>query len=448
MTTVLETSKIIQPTFKRNPLLNLFQKDIKRDLIYADVVGYQLDLSTVIHEYNRQNPNQDDKSLPSWSKLSKKPVKAKGWYTMMLQSMFNGQHSIDNVNKDLQLEETYNETDKPSVSMMFFSHSTSNNCMDKLSKITQDALPNWAVISVYGGAKFRNGKKVKNESAEAYVREEIERARTNESNKNVLIIASQMAQRSFSEGLIDEIYLAYDNGDEGATIQKIARALTGNGTADKKAKIFSLSFDPNRDDKIQCLVFQSAINMMEKDGSKNPTPYVKAVLSSLDIWSCRADGSQIKWDAEHYVQNVLSKKVTARVLGQQINIDNLSYAQTVLLSKGNSKASKSEKLAASTKGKTHESISSGNSNGSPKKRENLEGKAKEALIGLLENSWYFMDFGFSHNCETITETIDKIEELNLENVIEEAFDIPFNLVKMIFLEDIIQRNHVNLINQK
>jgi len=440
----IELSKIV-----RNPLLDLFQKDVKRDLIYADVVGYQLDLSTVIDEYNRQNPSNDNDLLPSWSKLSKKPTKAKGWYTMMLQAMFNGQHSLDNINKDLQLEETGNETGKPSVSMMFFSHSTSNDSMKKLTKITEDALPNWAIISVYGGAKFKSGKKVKNSTAEKFVKEEIEKARANDSNKNIIILASQMAQRSFSEGLIDEIYLAYDNGAEGATIQKMARALTGDGTTNKKAKIFSLSFDPNRDDKIQCLVFQSAINMMEKAGSKNPTPYVKAVLSSLDIWSCQADGSQIKWDAEHYVQNVLSKKVTARVLGQQINIDKLTYAQMVLLSKGNTKASKSEKLAASIKGKTHETTQSQNSNSEKsQKRENLEGKAKEKLIGLLENSWYIMDFGFAQGCSNITESLLKIKQLNFESIIEEAFDIPFNLVEMIFMEDIIQRNHVNLINQK
>ena len=55
METTIIKSEIEQPTFVRNPLLNLFQKDVKRDLIYADVVGYQLDLSTVIDEYNRQN---------------------------------------------------------------------------------------------------------------------------------------------------------------------------------------------------------------------------------------------------------------------------------------------------------------------------------------------------------------------------------------------------------
>jgi hypothetical protein len=450
METTIIKSEIEQPTFVRNPLLNLFQKDVKRDLIYADVVGYQLDLSTVIDEYNRQNPSKDNDFLPSWSKLSKNPTKAKGWYTMMLQAMFNGQHSLDNVNKDLQLEETGNETEKPSVSMMFFSHSTSNSSMEKLTKITEDALPNWAIISVYGDAKFKNGKKVKNKTAEKYVREEIEKARSKNSNKNIIILASQMAQRSFSEGLIDEIYLAYDNGAEGATIQKMARALTGDGTTNKKAKIFSLSFDPNRDDKIQCLVFQSAINMMEKAGSKNPKPYIKAVLSSLDIWSCRADGSQVKWDATtSRVQDLFSKNVVARVLGQQINTNKLTYAQMILLSKGNTKASKSEKLEASLKGKTHVNFQDENSNSEKsKKRENLEGKAKEKLIGLLENSWYIMEFGFAEGCTNVVESLLKIKELNFESIIEAAFDIPFDLVEMIFMEDVIQRNHVNLINQK
>ena len=450
METTIIKSEIEQPTFVRNPLLNLFQKDVKRDLIYADVVGYQLDLSTVIDEYNRQNPSKDNDFLPSWSKLSKNPTKAKGWYTMMLQAMFNGQHSLDNVNKDLQLEETGNETEKPSVSMMFFSHSTSNSSMEKLTKITEDALPNWAIISVYGDAKFKNGKKVKNKTAEKYVREEIEKARSKNSNKNIIILASQMAQRSFSEGLIDEIYLAYDNGAEGATIQKMARALTGDGTTNKKAKIFSLSFDPNRDDKIQCLVFQSAINMMEKNGSKNPVPYVKAVLSSLDIWSCQSNGNQIKWDATHYVQNVLSKKVSSRVLGQQIKIDELSYEQMVVLSKGAKKASRSERIAAVERGKTYSSnTEDSNSNTNSRNiTKSLEKETKERLIGMLENAWFFMDFGASLGCKTITESIEAIESMGYAHIVENEFDVPFDLVKLIFFNDIIQRNHINLVHSK
>jgi hypothetical protein len=448
METTIIKSEIEQPTFVRNPLLNLFQKDVKRDLIYADVVGYQLDLSTVIDEYNRQNPGEDNDLLPSWSKLSKSPTKAKGWYTMMLQAMFKGQYGgkLDNVNKDLQLEETGNVTEKPSVSMMFFSHSTSNASMKKLTKITEDALPEYAIISVYGGAKFKSGKSVENKTAEKYVREEIEKARANDSNKNIIILASQMAQRSFSEGLIDEIYLAYDNGAEGATIQKMARALTGDGTTNKKAKIFSLSFDPNRDDKIQCLVFQSAINMMEKAGSKNPVPFVKSVLSSLDIWSCQSNGSQIKWDATHYVENVLSKKVASRVLGQQIQVDKLTNSEMHILCQTNLKAAKLAASKIAERGKTHESTNTYNQSDNLPKTENLEGKAKEALIAILERSWYFMEFGHGLGCTNITETISKIEELELTNIFEESFEVPFNLIKTIFLQDIIQRNHVNLIN--
>lgn len=446
MENTITKSELEQTIISRNPLLDLFQKDIKRDLIYADVVGYQLDLSTVVDEYNRQNPASDNDLLPSWSKLSKKPTKAKGWYTMMLQAMFNGQHSLDNINKDLQLEDTGNETEKPSVSMMFFSHSTSNASMKKLTKITEDALPNWSIISVYGGAKFKSGKKVENKTAEKYVKEEIEKARSNDANKNIIILASQMAQRSFSEGLIDEIYLAYDNGAEGATIQKMARALTGDGTTNKKAKIFSLSFDPNRDDKIQCLVFQSAINMMEKAGRKDPVPFVKSVLSSLDIWSCHANGSQVKWDATHYVQNVLSKKVTSRVLGQQIQVDKLTHSDMHVLCQTNLKAAKLAASKISERGKTYESTNMYNQSSNLPKKENLEGKAKEALIAILERSWYFMEFGHGIGCTNITETISKIEELGLTHIFEESFEVPFNLIKTIFLQDVIQRNHVNLVN--
>lgn len=440
---------VVKNNYTHNPLLDLFKHDPARDLMYSDIVGYQLDLSGVTEVAKRLFPDMDHNLFASWTKLSKNPTKAKGWYTVMLQAMFNGQHDLNHLNKDLQLEETGNGTKKPSVSMMFLPHGTSNPNMETLVKITQDALSNWAIIPVYGGSKFRSGKKVTNKNAEKFVKEEIERARSKGANINILILASQMAQRSFSEGLIDEVYLAYDNGSEGATIQKMARALTGDDTYTKKAKIFSLSFDPNRDDKIQCLILQSAINMMEKEGQNNPSPFIKRVLNSLDIFSCQTDGNQIKWEATTYVKDVLTKSTIARVLGQQIDTNKLTYAQMILLSKGNTKASKSEKLAASIKGKTHETTQSQNYNSEKsQKRENLEGKAKEKLIGLLENSWYIMDFGFAHGCSNITESLLKIKQLNFEIIIEAAFDIPFNLVEMIFMEDIIQRHHANLINQK
>ena len=45
----------------------------------------------------------------------------------------------------------------------------------------------------------------------------------------------------------------------------MSRALTSN-SPDKVARIFSLSFDPNRDDKLDTMVFQAALNQVEKKG--------------------------------------------------------------------------------------------------------------------------------------------------------------------------------------
>jgi len=117
---------------------------------------------------------------------------------------------------------------------------------------------------------------------------------------NVLIIASKMAQRSFSEELITELYLAYDKGQDGATIQKMSRVLTSN-SPNKIARIFSLSFDPNRDDKLDTMVFQAALNQVEKKGKTDIREELKRVYKSIDIFSCTNDGEAIKLSVDEYV---------------------------------------------------------------------------------------------------------------------------------------------------
>jgi hypothetical protein len=231
-------------------MLKFFQKDTNRDKVYASVEGYQVDIRPSVKTAKQLHDNVDE--LPTWNKFGANPKKGKGWYVTLIDGMFNGKHNLYGVDIERLVDSTDSELSNRRVAMMFFPDNTKVNNLIEIGKITQNVLPGWTVVVLNGATVINAGE------CESKVDDIL-----NSTNKHVLIISAKMAQRSFSEELIDELYLAYDKGQDGATIQKMSRALTSNST-DKVARIFSLSFDPNRDDKLDTMVFQAALNQVEK----------------------------------------------------------------------------------------------------------------------------------------------------------------------------------------
>jgi hypothetical protein len=412
--------------------LKFFKKNISRDKVYASVVGYQLDLRPVVEKAKQLHGNHDE--LSSWAKLVANPKKGKGWYITLIEAMFNGKHNLYGVDVERLVDSTNSELSKRRVAMMFFPDNTKVDNLDEIGKITQNILSGWSVVVLSGNTVINGGH------CESKVDDII-----NSTNNNVLIISAKMAQRSFSEELIDELYLAYDKGQDGATIQKMSRALTSN-SPNKTARIFSLSFDPNRDDKLDTMVFQAALNQVEKKSKSDIREELKRVYNSIDIFSCDDKGIAIKLTVDEYVKQALEKKGISRVMGKKSDLSLLTKTQIQALLNGNVDYLRNEMKERAEMGKTKDST--------PKMFERVKvdrpseldiEKLREVIITILENFDYLMNAGKNKGVKNVTEMFTVFENYKWEKLVEKKFNVPYEVIKYMVTVGVIKKEWVNLL---
>jgi len=414
-------------------MLKYFQKDTNRDKVYASVEGYQLDLRPVVNKAKQLHDNVDE--LPSWAKFVANPKKGKGWYITLIEGMFNGKHNLYGVDIERLVDSTDAELSERRVAMMFFPDNTKVNNLIEVGKITENVLPGWEVVVL-------NGKTVVNAGqCESKVDEVI-----NSTDKNVLIISAKMAQRSFSEELIDELYLAYDKGQDGATIQKMSRALTSNNP-NKVARIFSLSFNPNRDDKLDTMVFQAALNQVEKKGKSDIREELKRVYNSIDIFSCNDKGDAVKLEVDEYVKQALEKKGISRVMGKKSDLTLLTKTQIQALLNGNVDYLRNEMKERTEMGKTKDSKPKVSDRPKTEKpSENEIEKVREVVISMIEHSDVIMLAAKNKGAKNITEALEVFEENKWTPILEDEFGVKYEVVKYLFTMGIIKGEWVNLLH--
>lgn len=414
-------------------MLKFFQKDTNRDKVYASVEGYQLDLISVVKKAKQLYHNSDE--FPSWDKFVANPVKGRGFYVTLLEGMFKGKHNLSGVDIDLLVQQTKYDLSERRVAMMFFPDNTKVDNLIEIGKITQNTLSGWSIIVLNGKTVLNGG------DCESKVDDII-----NSTNNNVLIISAKMAQRSFSEELISELYLAYDKGQDGATIQKMSRALTSN-SPDKVARIFSLSFDPNRDDKLDTMVFQAALNQVEKKGKSDIREELKRVYKSIDIFSCTTDGEAIKLTVDEYVKQALDKKGISRVMGKKSDLTLLTKTQVQALLNGNADYLRNEMKERAETGKTKDSKQKvSESVKVDKPSENDIEKVREVVISMIEHSDVIMMAAKNKGAKNITEALQVFEENKWTPIIEEEFGVKYEVVKYLYTMGIIKGEWVNLLH--
>lgn len=428
--------------------LKYFQCDPERDLLYPSLECYQLSLIEAI-EYAIKHQKLDESDfakLPSWSKFSKNPVKAKGWFVTLLQAMFNGQHNLDHINIDYQNEmnviakritnSEYEAESDRRVAMMFFGERTSTDTLDSIENIAQRALPEYKVCVLHG-------KKTSQKEAERYVLETMEKY----PNHNILIISSILAQRSFSNGDITELYLAYDKGQESSTIQKIARVLTPKGIR-KVGRVYSLSFDPNRDDKFSALIIETVKRLVDKKGRSNTDIRIEMlnVLQSIDFFSCTNDGP-IRFELDHFIKESLGRKFISRAMGTTTNISNMPADIIAALANGDLTYIKNVKKEAAKMGKT--------SNGVNRKRTKTSTtnptqtqlqKVKEMLSAIYEHSDVLLYSAKDKGASNIRTAFSIFEKLQWEELISNEFGVDYEIIKYLFEEGYINEDWVNLLH--
>ena len=410
-------------------MLKHFKINQHRDLLAPDFECYQMDLKGPVDAAIAAGEvDEEFKLLPSWSKFGAAPIKSKGFFVRVLESVFLNKGGHDELNVDLQ---TF-ETPEQRVAMMFISAKNNEN-LNTIVKQAQEALPGYEVIGL-NGAAFHNGQRVNNRKAEQMVKEVVSLGRP------TLIISNNMAQRSFSIPELSEVYLAYDAGSEGTTIQKISRALTP-GELSKIGRIFSLSFDPNRDDKFDAMIVETAINYRKKKPAMSLRDAMAAVLSTIDIFACTPEGG-VKINVDTYLEKALARKGISRVLGKIVKLDSLEAEMVTALANGNGDYFRAAKEEAAKKGKTKDAAKK--AKGQQKKTDASKkeiAKARETIVNIVEN----MDIILGGTASaSISEALKSMYDY--KERIESEFNVDLDIITYLFDHNIISRDWIELIH--
>jgi predicted nucleic-acid-binding protein len=411
-----------------------FKINTTRDLLYPDVNCYQMDLGPAVEAAIEAGLVEGEmKELPSWSKFVASPIKAKGFFINMLKSVFEGTGNNDELNVDLQT----GLVNKRRIAMMFLPENTKtrkeDNMLGTVCNIAQQTLSSYEVIEL-------SGNTTTNKKAQKKVKEVIEKY----PNKSILIIASKIAQRSFSIGEIDELYLAYDKGENGSSIQKMSRALTPD-TEGKVGRIFSLSFNPNRDDKFDALLVQTAMNQVNKNpDTTDIRQELGRILRTVDIFNCTEDGA-IPITVDDFVEEALSRKSISRVMGNKADIHLLGNDIIKALAEGNVDYLTNKQRDTVRTGKTRDIVDKLPTDKLPTPGTDKDMEAvKEMITTIIENADIIVK---GTNQTIIREALVTIEEWNAESTIKEEFGVEYSIIKYLFEENIIKQEWINILHK-
>jgi hypothetical protein len=415
-------------------MLKHFSVDISRHQLVVDVEFYQMNLASVVEIAQTAEPDafiENGVFLPSWSKFAANPVKAKGFFTNMLQAVLEGKGGDDSLNVDYQTSRKAREGMK--VAMMFLPGSTTNANLQEIKPIAEQALRGFRVVLVSGAEDISNA------TAEKSVKEEIEKAE--KTGQHVLILSAGMAQRSFSIPEITELYLAYDTGDNGATIQKMSRTLTPN-KAGKIGRVVSLSFDPNRDDKFDAMILKTAENYKANKGYKDLKQALRDVLRTVDIFKCQQDGA-VKIEIDEYLEQAIARKSIDRMIGKIAPLNDATSAMISALATGNVDVWQAARKEAAARGKTRLNVvkkSKGKNKTNASEKELA--RAREMIVTIAQNIDIIKFYG-GGTIEEAFHLMDR-EGLSIQNDVTEQFGVPYELVKELVLTNFISRDLLDL----
>jgi hypothetical protein len=291
------------------------------------------------------------------------------------------------------------------------------------------------------GASKYNGKKVTNKNAESIVRNTIKE------NKRVIVIASSMAQRSFSVPEITHTFLAYDGGSVDTAQQKGSRSCTPDGLG-KTGYVISLSFDPNRDDKLDGFFTKAILDIHARNSGKMTVQEVaKKVLRSIDIFSCEVEGA-VKYDFDKFFEGLLARKDS--IYRASIDLSLLNNDEISAIASGNKFTP--DKLPVTPKGETWEKTEKVDKNKEPPATKSIneinpdELKAKQVILGVCKN----LDFLIGGAEKKTLDEAMLVYETNesLRESLERVFDVSFSLIKSMFKRGIIRGEMLKLIHER
>lgn len=418
-------------------MLKHFKVDVSRHQLVVDVEFYQMNLASVVEIARTAEPDafvEDGVFLPSWTKFAANPVRAKGFFTNMLQAVFEGKGNDNSLNVDDQTGRKAKEGMK--VAMMFLPgsvlRSEKQDNLKEIVSIAEQALKGFSIVPVYG-------EEMSNANAEQKVKEAVEKAE--KTGQHVLILSAGMAQRSFSIPQITELYLAYDTGDNGATIQKMSRTLTPHKVG-KIGRVISLSFDPNRDDKFDAMMIETAQNYKKNHGIRDLKQALRDVLRTVDIFKCQPNGA-VKIEVDEYLEQALSRKSIDRVIGKIAPINELTVEEVHALASGNVAVFRAARKEAAARGKIRLNMVKKKSGANKTDASEKELKlAREMIVTISQNIDIIKFYGGS----TIEEAFALMDAdgAGIQNDVTVQFGVPYSMVKELVLSNFINRDLLDL----
>ena len=389
----------------------------------CDVEFYQMPLCRLVDSVIKTDSDFRELTdlLPSWSKTITFPAKAKGFFTQMLSAVLLGKGNFPELNFSFQTSFRPQNLQQRRVVMMFLPGSTTKKNARILVEYANEAVGmGWEIVVI-------TGETTSNAEAEKHVK----RILKEHKNRNVLILSMGMAQRSFSIPEITELYLTYDNGEAGCTLQKMSRALTPyfDGRF-KVGRIVSLSFDPNRSDIFDAAMLVTAVNIAKK----KKIPMKKAletVLHTIDIFYCTPDNI-VRFDTDKYLNEMIARKSVDRVIGKVFDMSVLTEADIVRLAAGEKEYTKLTKTQVPLKGKTRNqspTIMPRSQIGKPITEKQIE-EARKALVVLSENIDIIIYGTRSKTLKDAFAILDK--SVIMQKAIEEQFNMQYDFIRHLF----------------
>lgn len=248
----------------------------------------------------------DQAEVPSFTKAIEDTLRAQGFWRGLAESLVGkAQDELAHARADQCALSGFIKDEVNSV-MMFVSGSAKKTEMDKLGVLLSGILTDWDV-------KVVNGNHTSNAKVEQQVKQWIDIAKHN-GKRGVWLISSAMATRSFSVSNINVVLLAYDAGSQGATIQKISRALTPGG-GKSTGHIVSLSLVSGRDDKTDAIILESAKKVAETQ-EVDLEEALRRVHRTMPIFTID-DGYSVQLNVSDYLNKVLTLTGCKRVAVNQ-----------------------------------------------------------------------------------------------------------------------------------
>ena len=426
----------LNPCGNYSTTLKHFIIDPDRAKKVVEVEFYRAGYREMTEKYLEDNPDADPILLASWTKSASDGLKAKNWWVQFFENSLLGKGNFISMNIEYQMRRNAKK-EGTRTAMMFLPgsmpRSGKNDQLAILGDIARQCLPSWLIVLVYG-------QETTNKEAEALVKESIEKAKMQ--GKDLLILSAGMAQRSFSVADIKEVHLCYDGGSASGTSQKMWRGVTPEGV-NSTARIVSWSLDPNRDDKFDAVVLNTAFNVKKNRSLSSTKDALRDVLKTVNIYGCTEDG-RLPIKSDEYLEQLLARNTISRVGGMQSPVNKLTDAELEALKSANSAVWRLAREETAAMGRTSATTSHQKKHQMSKRsqRDSLLKHAREVITTIIENSDIIVLGTNSTKLEEAFQTL--AQDTSRRESLESVFNLPFDILKDLFDRGIVPRDYVEL----